>query len=277
MLTVTLPPREVIGSRIPGEQPDRSPRFWQLLPRASVRHSLTGSETQTTNVVRQSDTPEERNKANYILECNMPQEEYSILSLGKTYFKHPPPIPLRINTISPILEPNKPPQANSPELYLNNTALAARNYPDYPKEIALYPSSQDTISVTNLEDPSTTRVFDIFKDNNTKQNDRGYYRDYNPNKKKQALEYSKTSSPKQYQHQTSTVTNANKPQGRQTHKPEARNSPNEITEGNSAGNLTDLKNTIRYLKYTYSIVTAKAKFSNDLTGVGILKKNLKVL
>ena len=112
-------------------------RFWQPLPRASVRRSSTGSETQTTDVVRQSDAPEERNEADYTLGCNVPQEERSTLSLGKTYFKHPPPMPLGINTVSPILEPGEPPRANSPELYLNDAASAAGNYPDYPEEVAL--------------------------------------------------------------------------------------------------------------------------------------------
>ncbi|KAI2766166.1 hypothetical protein DTO012A8_8618 [Penicillium roqueforti] len=106
-------------------------RFWQPLPRASVRRSSTGSETQTTDVVRQSDAPEERNEADYTLGCNVPQEERSTLSL----------------------EPGEPPRANSPELYLNDAASAAGNYPDYPEEVALYPSSRDTASVTGLEGP----------------------------------------------------------------------------------------------------------------------------
>lgn len=143
-------------------------RFCQPLPRASVRRSSTGSETQTTDIVRQSDATEERNEADYTLENNMPQEERSTLSLGKIYSKHFPPMPLRINTVSPILEPGEPPQANSPKLYLNDIALAAGNYPDYPKEVALYPSSRDTTSVTGLEGPGTTRVFDVFKDNSTR-------------------------------------------------------------------------------------------------------------
>lgn len=252
-------------------------RFWQPLPRASVRRSSTGSETQTIDVVRHSDAPEERNEADYTLGNNVPQEERSTLSLGKTYFKHPPPMPLGINTVSPILEPGEPPRANSPELYLNDAASAAGNYPDYPEEVALYPSSRDTASVTGLEGPGTTRVFDVFEDDGTRQSDGGYYRDCNPNERKRALGYSNISSPKRRRHRTSTVTNANKPRGRRAHKSGAGNLPSEITEGGSAGNLAGLRNAIGYLKRAYSVVTAEAKFSDDLAGAEILKENLAVL
>jgi hypothetical protein len=214
------------------------------------------------------DTLEKRNKADYTLGNNVPQEERSTLSLSKTYLKHLPPIPLGINTVSLILEPGKLPRANSPKLYLNNAASAAGNYPKYPEEVALYPSSRETPSITSLEGPGTTRVFDIFEENSTRQSDRGYYRDF---------EDSHISSPKQRRHRTSTVTDTNKPRRRRIYKSEAGNLLSEITEGDSTGNLVRLINTIGYLKRAHSLVTAKAKFSDDLAGTDILKENLAVL
>lgn len=140
--------------------------------------------------MRQSDTPEEKNETDYTLGNNVLQEERSTLSLSKMYFQYPPPMPFRINTVSPILEPGKPPQANSPELYLNNAVSVAGNYPNYPEEVALYPYSQDTASVTSLEGSSTMRVFEVFEDDGIRQSDGGYYRDCNLNERKQALGYS---------------------------------------------------------------------------------------
>ncbi|CAG8195158.1 unnamed protein product [Penicillium salamii] len=95
----------------------------------------------TTNLIKQSNTTKEKNKTNYTLRNNILQKEHNILNLNKTYSKYFPPIPFRINTISLILEPSKPPQTNSPKLYLNNTTSATKNYPNYPKEVTLHPSS----------------------------------------------------------------------------------------------------------------------------------------
>lgn len=39
-----------------------------------------------------------------------------------------------------MLEPNEPPRANLPKLFLNNAILTAGNYLDYGEEVALYPS-----------------------------------------------------------------------------------------------------------------------------------------
>jgi hypothetical protein len=68
-------------------------------------------------------------------------------------------------------EPNEPPRANSPNLYLNNAISTAGNYLDYPEELALYPSSRvsHTPSVSGFEGPETTRVFDVFEDNRVRK------------------------------------------------------------------------------------------------------------
>lgn len=129
----------------------------------------------------------------------------------------------------------------------------------------------------SLDGPRTTRVFDIFKDDRARQSDREYYRDSAPNEGKRAVEDSNTSSPKRGRYRTSTVTNTNKPRGKRASLLGAGDPPLENIEGYSASNLAGLRNTIRYLKRTYSLVTAKAKFSNDIVGANILKENLIVL
>ncbi|KAJ6098847.1 hypothetical protein N7467_000382 [Penicillium canescens] len=54
------------------------------------------------------------------------------------------------------------------ELY-HNDALATDGYPDYPEEVTLYSSFRvsSTPSVTGLDGPGSTRVFDVFRDENT--------------------------------------------------------------------------------------------------------------
>lgn len=178
-----------------------------------------------------------------------------------------------------MLEPNELPRANSPNLYYNNELLTARNYPDYPKEVALYPSSRvsDTPSIAGLEGPRTTRVFDVFEDDRIRQSDGEYYRNSTPNERKRALENSNTSPLKRRRYRTSTVTNTNKPRGKRVSLLGARDLLLENIEGYSDSNLVGLRNTIGYLKRAYSLVTTEAKFSNDITGVDILKENLLVL
>lgn len=38
-----------------------------------------------------------------------------------------------------MLEPNEPPGANLPKLFLNDAILTPGNYPDYCEEVALFP------------------------------------------------------------------------------------------------------------------------------------------
>ncbi|KAJ6056946.1 hypothetical protein N7460_000220 [Penicillium canescens] len=178
-----------------------------------------------------------------------------------------------------VSEPNELPRANSPDLYHNDELSTAGNYPDYPEEVALYPSSRvsDTPSVAGLEGPGTTRVFDVFEDDRIRQSDGEYYRNCAPKERKRALENSNTSPPKRRRYRTSTVTNANKPRGKRASPLGAGDPPLENTEGYSDSNLAGLRNAIGYLKRAYSLVTAEAKFSDDIAGADILKENLSVL
>jgi hypothetical protein len=91
------------------------------------------------------------------------------------------------------------------------------------------------------------------------------------------LEDSNTSSPKRRRYRTSTVTNANKPRGKRASPLGAGDLPLKNIEGYAASNLAGLRNAIGYLKRTYSLVTAKAKFSNDIVDIDILKEILTVL
>lgn len=131
--------------------------------------------------------------------------------------------------------------------------------------------------MTGLEGPGTTRVFDVFEDDCTRQSDGEYHRNSPPNERKRTLEDSNISSPKRRRYRTSTVTNANKPRGRRTRQLGAGDSSIENTEGYSASNLAGLRNAIGYLKRTYSVASAEAKFSDDLAGADFLKDNLAVL
>ncbi|KAJ5406078.1 hypothetical protein N7465_007362 [Penicillium sp. CMV-2018d] len=129
----------------------------------------------------------------------------------------------------------------SPDAYPDD-APAADNYPNYPEEVALYPSSRvsSTASVTGLDGPGTTRVFDVFEDDHVQ---------FTPSRKKRALGDPSIPSPKRRRYPTSTTTNATK----------------------------RARDAIRYLKRFYTLSTVEAKFSDDLADADILKENLAVI
>jgi hypothetical protein len=153
------------------------------------------------------------------------------------------------------------------------------NSPDYPEEVGLYPPFRagDTPSVTGLDGPGTTRVFDVFQDERSEQNDGEDYRYPLPNKRKRASENSKAPSRKRHRHETSTATNLTKPRGRRASHLRARDSLSQ-KQNYSVGNLAVLQHAIGYLKRAYNVAYAEGKFSDDLADTDdFVKENLAVL
>lgn len=174
-----------------------------------------------------------------------------------------------IDTLSPASKTDRLSRPVSPDAYPDD-APAADNYPNYPEEVALYPSSRvsSTASVTGLNGPGTTRVFDVFEDDHMQ---------LTPSRRKRALGDPSVPSPKRRRYPTSTTINATKSRGRRTSQSEAE-SPSFHSEEDYADNrLVGLGNAIRYLKCFYSLSTVEAKFSDDLAGAEILKENLAVI
>lgn len=138
-----------------------------------MRCAPGSSEIQTTKEVRQLDAPEQRSEAEGDVLENVPEEERNIESFGKWHVPDFSPSFFGINVVSSVTESGGLSRACSPHRYPDNAESSAGNYPDYPEEVALYPSSvSDAPSVTGLYNPGTTRVFDIFQDDRIEQSDR---------------------------------------------------------------------------------------------------------
>jgi len=167
------------------------------------------------------------------------------------------------------LETNRLSRPISPKAYPDNTP-AADNYPNYPEEVALYPSSRvsSTASITSLDRPRITRVFDVFEDD---------YMQFTPSRRKRALGDLGIPSPKRRRYPTSTTINATKSRGRRTSQLEAESSLFHSEEDYIDNYLVGLGNTIRYIKRFYGLSTIEAKFSNNLADADILKENLTVI
>ncbi|KAF3026304.1 hypothetical protein E8E15_010449 [Penicillium rubens] len=225
--------------------------FWQPAPSISAVSPPTNTEKRTAEAVTRLATLAERCEAeSYTLDTHVPE----------------------------VSESRDPSRAVSPELYLNDTP-ATGTYPEYPEEVALYPSSRgsDTPSVTGLEGPGTTRVFDVFEDESDRPSEH-LHRDSSSNRSKQISEDPCVPTFKRRHYQTPRVANANKSlAGRVSHL-SAEDSSNHTPEALSAGNLLLLRNTITYLKRASNVTSAEARFSNDFPNMNeIAKENLAVL
>ncbi|KAJ5642495.1 hypothetical protein N7490_006495 [Penicillium lividum] len=178
-----------------------------------------------------------------------------------------------------VSESPNPSRAVSPELYFSDTSPATGTYPEYPEEVALYPSSRgsDTPSVTGLDGPGTTRVFDVFEDESNGQSGH-VHRNSSPNKSKQISEDSCVPTSKKRHRQTPKVANVNKSlAGRVSHLT-AEDSLNYTPEALSAGNLLLLRKTITYLRRASNVTSAEARFSNEYPDMDDLaKENFAVL
>ncbi|KAJ5982116.1 hypothetical protein N7451_012216 [Penicillium sp. IBT 35674x] len=225
--------------------------FWQPAPSISAVSPPTNTEKRTAEAVTRLATLAERCEAeSYTLDTHVPE----------------------------VSESRDPSRAVSPELYLNDTP-ATGTYPEYPEEVALYPSSRgsDTPSVTGLEGPGTTRVFDVFEDESDRPSEH-LHRDSSSNRSKQISEDPCVPTFRRRHYQTPRVANANKSlAGRVSHL-SAEDSSNYTPEALSAGNLLLLRNTITYLKRASNVTSAEARFSNDFPNMNeIAKENLAVL
>ncbi|CAI7641637.1 unnamed protein product [Penicillium pancosmium] len=148
------------------------------------------------------------------------------------------------------------------------------DHPDYPEEVALYPSSRvsSSPSVTGLDGPGTSRVFDVFQDDPAEHKRENVRVRSSLRGKKRALE--RPDFPRK------------RPQTRHLHTsdPEItttrRCSPKERPlqdEESHSHKQSGLRESIRYLEYCYGLASAQAQFSDDLVDGGINKENLVVL
>ncbi|KAJ6137352.1 hypothetical protein N7471_003838 [Penicillium samsonianum] len=216
--------------------------FWQPTPNSPQRCSSIGSDTQTALVAEELKDSGERRGVGYYTS-----------------------------------ETGRHSRSISPNLY-HNDASATDSYPDYPEEVALYPSCRvsSTPSVTGFDGPGTTRVFDVFEDDHNRQNGENNHEHFTANRRKGMLEDLRISSTKGRLYPNSTAAKKTKSRRRRS-QPGAGNSSLHDEESYADDYLAGLGNAIRYLKRFYSLSTAEAKFSDDLADANIIKENLAVV
>ncbi|KAJ5215489.1 uncharacterized protein N7498_001896 [Penicillium cinerascens] len=225
-------------------------KFWQPTPNSPQRCSSVDTETRTIVITEQLNTSRESCEAGgYSPKNNVPVEEGRVMNSSSETGRLSRPV--------------------APDAYPDD-APAADNYPGYPEEVALYPSSRvsSTASVTGLNGPGTTRVFDVFEDDHMQ---------FTPSRRKRALGNPSNPSPKRRRYPASTTINAPKSRGRRMSQSEAESSSSYSEDDYADNHLVGLGNAIRYLKRFYSLSTVEAKFSDDLADADILKGNLAVI
>lgn len=216
----------------------------------------------------------------YPPENNVLQEEHITESVGKAYHKLLLRTLFESNVGSLVSDPRGLSRASSPGLCQDDTLSASGNFPGYPEEVGLFPSSRAscTPSVTGLDGPGTTRVFDVFRDDGNGQNDTKNYRNSASSKRKRDSENSSACLRKRHSYGTGTFVNVTTPRGRRAKQLGAGNSSSQNTKSYSASNLAMLQNTIEYLRRVYDVVSAEIKFSDDYAGTDdIAKENFAVL
>lgn len=164
-------------------------RFWQPVPDDSIRHSLADTEEQSICTV--SGTQRERTDGQgYVMDGYGPQEQPSTESSGKPYSKHGASVMYKTNMDYPVSGPGEHSRSYSPNIPLDDRLSATGPYPAYPEDVALHPTSQgsNTLSVTGLAGPGTTRIFDVFEDDQSIQSDRDCHEYSTSNMRKRLLE-----------------------------------------------------------------------------------------
>lgn len=166
----------------------------------------------------------------------------------------------------------------SSEIY-HCDAVATNDYPDYPEEVALYSSSRvsSTPSVTGLDGPGSTRVFDVFGDENTGQSDEHDHRQLLENLEERTLQNSPIPSIRSCQHPARNTTKVTKSRGKRMSQPLAKASTRYVEDGHGGNHLAAFENVIRYLRRFYDLTTAEAKFSNGFSDSDSLKEDLAVV
>ncbi|CAI7605787.1 unnamed protein product [Penicillium manginii] len=148
------------------------------------------------------------------------------------------------------------------------------DYPDYPEEVALYPSSRvsSSPSVTGLDGPGTSRVFDVFQDDPAEQERENVRVRSSVRGKKRALE--RPDSPRK-RRQTRHL-HTSDPEITTTRRCSPKERPFQDEESHSHKQSVLIK-SIGYLEYYYGLASAQAQFSDDLVDGGINKENLVVV
>ncbi|KAJ5569154.1 hypothetical protein N7450_011640 [Penicillium hetheringtonii] len=184
----------------------------------------------------------------------------------------------RSNRIATVLQNAQSEQDTLPEAPVSNM-LAADNYldhPDYPEEVSLSPyspASSSSPSVTGLDGPGTSRIFDVFRDDPTEQEHEHVHARPSARGRTRALE--EPSSPrKRHQARNTIAAGTNMSSRRRGY---LKDEVPSLDEKHHPHKLTSIQDSIQYLKHFYNLASAEAKFSDDSMNGGIRDENLAVV
>ena len=182
------------------------------------------------------------------------------------------------NRITTVLQNEQSKQDTLPEAPVRNI-LAADNYldhPDYPEEVSLSPyspASSSSPSVTGLDGPGTSRIFDVFQDDPMEQEHKHVHAQSSAKGRKQALE--ELGSPwKQPQAHNTIAADMNMLTRRRGY---LKGKVPSLDEKHHPHKLTSIQDSIPYLKHFYNLASAEAQFSDDSMNRGICDENLAVV
>ncbi|KAJ5937062.1 hypothetical protein N7466_003512 [Penicillium verhagenii] len=156
-----------------------------------------------------------------------------------------------------------------------SAAATSSNHPDYPEEVALYPSSRgsSSSSVTGLDGPGTSRVFDVFQDDPAEEERENEHVQSSVRGKKRTLEG--PCSPRK-RPQTGYLNTADSEIATTRRRSPKDERPLQDEESHSH-KQSSIRDSIRYLKQFYSLASAEAQFSDDLVDGDIYKESLVVV
>ena len=186
----------------------------------------------------------------------------------------------RSNRITTVLQNEQSEQDTLPEAPVSNI-LAADNYidhPNYPEEVSLSPyspASSSSPSVTGLDGPGTSRIFDVFQDDPAEQEHEHVHVHARPGAKgrKRALE--EPSSPRKRPHARNTIAADTSMSTRR--RGYSKDEVPSLDEKHHPHKLTSIQDSIQYLKHFYNLASAEAQFSDDSMNGGICDENLAVV
>ncbi|OJZ83370.1 hypothetical protein ASPFODRAFT_210178 [Aspergillus luchuensis CBS 106.47] len=157
------------------------------------------------------------------------------------------------------------------EASVRDTSAAATcsDHPGYPEEVALYPSSRGSSSpsVTGLDGPGTSRVFDVFQDDPAEQDRENVHAQSSVRGKKRTLEglYSPRKRPQTgYLNTADSKTAMTRRRRSPKDKRPLQDEENDLVDGDIyKESLVVVQNAIKFLQHSYGIIATSNLLTNE--------------
>lgn len=170
-------------------------------------------------------------------------------------------------------------QDTIPETSASNISTAEDycGHPDYPEMVALFPDSRassSSPSVTGIDGPGTSRIFDVFQDDPTTEEREHVYVHTRPSTRGQKRAREKANSLRKRAQSRNSIDLDTTMSTRRVYLDDDFSSLEKNTYSHK---LTRIRESIQYLKYFCKLASAEAQFSDNLVNGGICDENLAVV